>query len=107
MDAVVIICILGLAGALGVIVGAVPAMHIAGIDLSVVLREDSRTGTAGRGARAVRGALVVAQVALAFVLLIGSGLLMASFRRASQRRSGIHAGAGSDGAGVAAGGTVS
>ncbi len=62
------------------IVGAVPAMHIAGTDLSVVLREDSRTGTAGRGARAVRGALVVAQVALAFVLLIGSGLLMASFR---------------------------
>jgi len=80
MDAVVIIGMLGLAGALGVIVGAVPAMHIAGIDLSVVLREDSRTGTAGRGARAVRGALVVAQVALAFVLLIGSGLLMASFR---------------------------
>jgi putative ABC transport system permease protein len=63
-----------------VIVGAVPAMHIAGINLSIVLREDGRTGTAGRGARAIRSALVVAQVALAFVLLIGAGLLMASFR---------------------------
>ena len=80
MDAVVVVFILGLATALGVIVGAVPAMHIAGINLSVVLREDGRTGTAGRGARRVRGALVVAQVALAFVLLIGAGLLMASFR---------------------------
>ncbi len=81
MDAVVVVFILGLATALGVIVGAVPAMHIAGINLSVVLREDGRTGTAGRGARRVRGALVVAQVALAFVLLIGAGLLMASFRQ--------------------------
>ena len=95
------------AAALGVIVGVVPAMHIAGVNLSVVLREDSRTGTAGRGARAVRGALVVAQVALAFVLLIGAGLLMASFRSPAQRRSRIHAGAGADGSSVAAGGALS
>ena len=81
MDALVIVFILGVAAALGVVVGAVPAMHIAGVNLSVVLREDSRTGTAGRGARAVRGVLVVAQVALAFVLLIGAGLLLASFRQ--------------------------
>jgi predicted permease len=81
MDAVVVVFILGLAAALGVVVGAVPAMHVAGVNLSIVLREDSRTGTAGRGARAVRGALVVAQVALAFVLLIGAGLLLASFRQ--------------------------
>jgi len=81
MDAIVVVFILGLAVALGVVVGAVPAMHIAGVNLSIVLREDSRTGTAGRGARAVRGALVVAQVALAFVLLLGAGLLLASFQQ--------------------------
>ncbi len=81
MDAVVVVCILGLAAMLGVVVGAVPAMHLAGVNLNVVLREDGRTATAGRGARAVRGALVVAQVAIAFVLLIGAGLLLASFRQ--------------------------
>ncbi len=80
MDATVVAFILGLAFALGVVVGLVPAMHVAGVNLSIILREDSRTGTAGRAARAVRGALVVAQVALAFVLLIGAGLLLASFR---------------------------
>ena len=80
LDAIVIVFILGLAAVLGIVVGAVPAMHVAGLNLSVVLREDGRTGTAGRGARAVRGGLVVAQVALAFVLLIGAGLLLASFR---------------------------
>jgi putative ABC transport system permease protein len=46
-----------------------------------VLREAGRGGTASRGARYVRRGLVVAQVALAFVLLIGSGLLLASFRQ--------------------------
>jgi predicted permease len=81
MDAVVVLSILGVALVLGAIVGAVPAMQIAGANLNGVLREDSRTGTAGRRARTVRGALVVAQVALAFVLLIGAGLLMASFRQ--------------------------
>lgn len=80
MDAIVVLFMLGSAIALGVIVGAVPAMHLAGLNLNLVLREDSRTGTAGRGARAIRSALVVAQVALAFVLLTGAGLLMASFR---------------------------
>lgn len=80
MDAVVVLFILAIAVALGAIVGTVPAMHLAGVNLNATLREDGRTGTAGRGARAIRSGLVVAQVALAFVLLIGAGLLMASFR---------------------------
>jgi putative ABC transport system permease protein len=46
----------------------------------MVLREEGRSGTAGRGARTLRRTLVVAQVAFAFVLLIGAGLLFASFR---------------------------
>ncbi|MGE5357647.1 MAG: FtsX-like permease family protein, partial [Bacteroidales bacterium] len=37
--------------------------------------------TASKGTKLFRRALVVVQVALAFVLLIGSGLLLASFRR--------------------------
>ena len=58
-----------------------PALQLAGLNLTLVLREDARTGTAGRGARRTRRALVVAQVALAFVLLVGAGLLLASFRQ--------------------------
>src|SRR5206468_1996493 len=47
----------------------------------MVLREEGRSATTGRGSRMLRRALVVAQVAFAFVLLIGAGLLFASFRR--------------------------
>ncbi len=81
IDGTVVTFMLGLALLLGIVVGAVPAMQLAGVNLGTVLREDGRTGTAGRGARYVRRGLVVAQVALAFVLLIGAGLLLASFQR--------------------------
>ena len=81
MDGVVVAFSLGLALLLGIVVGAVPALQLSDMNVSVVLREDGRTGTAGRGARYARRALVVAQVALAFVLLIGAGLLLASFRQ--------------------------
>jgi predicted permease len=81
MDATVVAMTMGVALVLGVIIGALPAVHVARLSATVVLRDDSRTGTAGRSARFVRGGLVVAQVALAFVLLIGAGLLLASFRQ--------------------------
>jgi predicted permease len=44
-----------------------------------VLRDDERTGTAGNS-RPVRRGLVVAQIGFAFSLLVGAGVLLASFR---------------------------
>ena len=81
VDTTVVLFTVGLALALGVIVGVVPALQLAGVNLGGVLRDESRSGTAGRGARRIRRGLVVAQVALAFVLLIAAGLLLASFRQ--------------------------
>jgi predicted permease len=45
-----------------------------------VLRDSDRTGTAAK-ARSVRQGLVVAQIGFAFALLVGAGLLLASFRK--------------------------
>ena len=64
----------------GVLIGLVPLLHVPRANLSSVLQESSRGGSAGTRVRAVRRTLVVAEVAFAFVLLIGSGLLVASFR---------------------------
>jgi predicted permease len=80
MDAAVVVFTLAVTLVLGVVIGAVPAMHIAGMSPGSLLRDDNRTGTTGRHAKYIRRGLVVAEVALAFVLLIGSGLLLASFR---------------------------
>jgi len=52
-----------------------------GADLAGVLHDAGRTGTGGRGARTLRRTLVVPQVGVAFVLLLGAGLLLASFRQ--------------------------
>ena len=81
LDAVVVGFTFGLAVLLGLLIGAVPALQLSGLNLTVVLREDARTGTAGKASRRTRSTLVVAQVALAFVLLVGAGLLLASFQQ--------------------------
>lgn len=65
----------------GVLVGLLPVLSMRRLNLGQAFREDGRTGTAGRGARLIRRALVSAQVAFAFVLLVGAGLLLASFQR--------------------------
>jgi len=80
LDGVVVAFTLGLAVLLGLVIGVVPVAQLAGTNLSEVLQQEGRSGTAGRGARLVRRTLAAAQVAIAFVLLIGAGLLLASFQ---------------------------
>ncbi|MGH9879995.1 MAG: ABC transporter permease, partial [Pyrinomonadaceae bacterium] len=59
----------------GIIFGLVPALHVSKTDLNEALKQGcGRTGLSGGGN--LRGAFIVAQVALALVLLIGAGLLM-------------------------------
>lgn len=69
------------AGLTGLIFGSVPVYHLVRRDLNMIFRQNGRTGTTERGAVWTRSALVVCQVALAFVLLIGAGLLTLSFAR--------------------------
>ncbi len=63
----------------GIAFGLAPALQLSKIDLNRSLK-DAGKGTPGgmRGGR-LRGALVIAEMALALLLLIGSGLLMKSF----------------------------
>ena len=70
----------------GVIFGLVPAIQSTRATLGDVLREGSRGSGAGQaGARVLgtRSILVMAEVALAIVLLAGAGLVMRSFARFS------------------------
>jgi predicted permease len=58
--------------------GLTPAWGAFGIDVMSTLRGSSRTAGLGRGG-ALRNLVVVSEVALCFVLLIGSGLMFRSF----------------------------
>ena len=62
----------------GVLFGLTPALHASKLDANTDLKDGGRTGTARSGAR---NTMVVAQVALALVLLIGAGLMLTSFAR--------------------------
>jgi predicted permease len=59
----------------------IPALRFARTELVSSLREGGRGGTSGRERQRVRGTLVAAQIALALVVLAGSGLLIRSFRQ--------------------------
>jgi predicted permease len=80
LDGTVILVALGLAVAVGVLVGLVPIAGAFKLNLNSMLREGGRTGTGGAPTRRLRQALAGAEVGLAFVLLAGAGLLLASFR---------------------------
>ena len=81
LDATVTAWTLGVSALIGIVLGMIPVANMLPANLNVVLREEGRAGTSGRGARSLRRVLVVAQVAFAFVLLVGAGLLFASFRQ--------------------------
>jgi predicted permease len=91
LDGVVVAYTVGIAAAIGFVLGLIPVASVLPARLTLVLREESRSGTSGRGARTLRRALVVAQVAFAFVLLVGAGLLFASFRQILAVQPGFNA----------------
>ena len=64
-----------------VLFGIAPALQLARTDHQLALREGGRGGTASKARQRVRSALVVAEVALALVLMVGAGLLVRSLVR--------------------------
>ncbi len=65
--------------ATSIVFGILPSLQAAGHDLTRALHEGGRGADRGRRGHGVRGALVVAEMALAVVLLTGAGLLVRSF----------------------------
>src|SRR4051812_42082849 len=76
-----------LAVALGttVVFALAPAVVTSRVDLTGALKEDDRTGQRGRAL----SVLVVGEIALACLLLTGSGLLLETFARIQSRRTGF------------------
>jgi predicted permease len=75
----VLLFTIGLALVTGLVFGLVPALSAMRGTAAAMLKDDSTRGSAGRSTGVTRSALVVAETALALILLAGAGLLIKSF----------------------------
>jgi predicted permease len=89
IDGTVLLFTLGISILTGVAFGLMPAFT-SEQSLSAALKEGGRS-TSSRRRRRARSALIVAQVAISFVLLIGAGLMTRSFLRLQQVSPGFNA----------------
>jgi len=81
VDLVVLIVTAVVAVGTGILFGLIPAFASAKPELTEVLKEGGRSSTTGARRNQVRNSLVVAEIALALVLLVGAGLLLKSYAR--------------------------
>src|SRR6185503_5489456 len=71
--------------------GLAPALEAARFDLSEPLKESGKGVAGGTRALRMRNAFVIAQVAMALVLLVGAGLLVKSLNRLQSVAPGFDA----------------
>lgn len=80
MDVTTVAVAAGLTLVVGLLIGLVPVMRLRAMNVNNTLRDEGRSGTVSRRTHLLRRGLATAQIALACVLLIGAGLMLASFR---------------------------
>ena len=81
LDLRVLLVTTGVAMASGALFGMIPGLQSSRPDLTTALKDSGRSSTAGSASQWLRHALVVAEVALAVLLLVGAGLFIGSFVR--------------------------
>lgn len=79
MDARVLLFALAISILTGLIFGMAPALQATSPDLSYSMKEGGRGSTGGAAKRRLRDLLAIAEISVAFILLVGSGLMMRSF----------------------------
>ena len=84
LDGRVLLFALGLSLLTGLLFGVLPALQTARAQPQEVLRQEAGRGSSAFGHRGVRRLVVVAEIALALVLLTGSALLIRSVARLQQ-----------------------
>ena len=91
IDATVLLFTLGVSVVTGLIFGLAPALNLGSRVANRALRDGAGRTTAGSFRQQLRRALVVAEVALAVMLVVGSGLMLRSFAELQRVDPGFRA----------------
>lgn len=89
LDGVVVAFALGVSLLTALIFGVVPVLRLSKPDIQESLKEGGQSTTPGVARHRLRRVLVVAEIAMAMVLLVGAGLLVRSFVRLLQVNPGF------------------
>jgi putative ABC transport system permease protein len=84
LNSAVLLFVAGVVALAAFIFGLAPALHSTKPDVQSELKEGGRTSGGGVAQNRLRGALAVAEISLALILLIGAGLMMKSLYRLLQ-----------------------
>ncbi len=81
LNSAVLLFVAGVVALAAFIFGLVPALHSTKPDVQSELKEGGRTASGGVAQNRLRGALAIAEISLALILLVGAGLMMKSLYR--------------------------
>ena len=91
LDGRVLAFTLAIAVVAGIVSGFAPALHLTRGSLGESLKEAARGSSGGRFAARLRDGMIIAEVALALVLLVGAGLLIRGFLELQSQEKGFRA----------------
>ena len=89
VDATVILYLFAITLATGILFGLAPALQLSKLDINATLKDGGNVVGQSRRVRRLSGLLVVAEVALAVVLLTGAGLMIRSFVNTTRADIGV------------------
>lgn len=89
MDDRVLAYVIAVSVATGLLFGLAPAKQLSKVDVNAALKDGARAATSGASTKRLSSTLVIAQVALAVVLLIGAGVMIRSLLNVSTANTGI------------------
>jgi predicted permease len=91
LDPIVLTFTVGVALLTGLVFGLAPLLHMGDQAVSLSIKEGGQRATSGAGRTRMRRGLVVAEIALAVMLVIGAGLLIRTFRNLTSVDAGFDA----------------
>ena len=90
MDQTVLLYLVAISAGTGLLFGLAPALRLSRLDVNAALKNGGRSAGGGLRGRSVSGLLVMAEMALAVVLLMGAGVMIRGVMNIARTPTGVN-----------------